>query len=155
MNNNHASDQPYLYQSVISCSNVLKLTKIKPITNNHYYVTHVTMANWSSEYSGFFFKNYEIRQCCHFLVNKCKIFKMLIETLFLEIFELDQSEIKEILQELVNIHNGAIFKNATLGKYILKSDEARRVIRVFILLTGVQQGSNGTVAFVVYSIFMH
>ena len=35
---------------------------------------------------------------------------MLIETLFLRLFEPDQSEIKEI----VNIHNGAIFKNGTL-----------------------------------------
>ena len=69
----------------------------------------------SSEYTGFFFKNYEIKQCCHFLVNKCKIFKMLIETLFLRLFEPDQSEIKEIVQEIVNIHNGAIFKNGTKG----------------------------------------
>ena len=69
--------EPYLYQSVISCSNVLKLTNFKPITNNHYYATHVTMANKSSENSEIFFKNYEIKQCCHFLVNKCKIFKCL------------------------------------------------------------------------------
>ena len=69
----------------------------------------------SSEYTGFYFKNYEIKQCCHFLVNKCKIFKMLIETLFLRLFEPDQSEIKEIVQEIVNIHNGAIFKNGTVG----------------------------------------
>ena len=106
--------KPYLYQLVISCSNVLELTKMKPITNNHYYATHVTMANKSSEYSGIFFKNYKIKQCCHFLVNKCKIFKMLIEMLFLQLFELDQSEIKEIVQEIVNIHNGAIFKNGTV-----------------------------------------
>ena len=39
---------------------------------------------------------------------------MLIETLFLRLFEPDQSEIKEIVQEIVNIHNGAIFKNGTL-----------------------------------------
>ena len=71
------------------------------------------MANKSSEYTVFFFKNYEIKQCCHFLVNKCKIFKMLIETLFLRLFEPDQSEIKEIVQKIVNIHNGAIFKNGT------------------------------------------
>ena len=38
---------------------------------------------------------------------------MLIETLFLRLFEPDQSEIKEIVQEIVNIHNGAIFKNGT------------------------------------------
>ena len=73
------------------------------------------MANRSSEYSGFFFKNYEIKQCCHFLVNKCKIFKMVIETLFLRLFEPDQSEIKEIVQEIVNIHNGEIFKKGTQG----------------------------------------
>ena len=60
----------------------------------------------SSEYTGFYFTNHEIKQCCHFLVNKCKIFKMLIETLFLRLFEPDQSEIKEIFQEIVNIHNG-------------------------------------------------
>ena len=62
-----------------------------------------------NEYNGFYFKNYEIKQCCHFLVNKCKIFKMLIETLFLRLFEPDQSEIKEIFQEVVNIHNGGDF----------------------------------------------
>ena len=38
---------------------------------------------------------------------------MLIETLFLRLFEPDQSEIKEIVQEIVNIHNGAIVKNGT------------------------------------------
>ena len=38
---------------------------------------------------------------------------MHIETLFLRLFEPDQSEIKEIVQEIVNIHNGAIFKNGT------------------------------------------
>ena len=103
--------EPYLYQSVISCSNVLKLTKIKPITNNHY---HVTM---SSEYTGFYFKNYETKQCCHFLVNKCKIFKMLIETLFLRLFEPDQSEIKEIVN--TRIHNGAIFKNGTTILHVI------------------------------------
>ena len=40
---------------------------------------------------------------------------MLIKTLFLRLFERDQSEIKEIVQEIVNIHNGAIFKNETVG----------------------------------------
>ena len=74
------------------------------------------MANKSSEYSGFFPKNHGIKQCCHFLVNKCKILKILIETLFLRLFEPDQSEIKEIVQEIVNIHNGAIFKNGTISK---------------------------------------
>ena len=40
-----------------------------------------------------------------FLVNKYKIFKLLIEPLFLRLFEPDQSEIKEIFSEIVNIHN--------------------------------------------------
>ena len=40
---------------------------------------------------------------------------MLIETFFLRLFEPDQSEIKEIVQEIVNIHNGEIFKNGTVG----------------------------------------
>ena len=40
---------------------------------------------------------------------------MLIETLFLRLFEPDQSEIKEIVQEIVNIHNTAILKNETHG----------------------------------------
>ena len=35
--------------------------------------------------------------------------------LFLWLFEPDQSEIKKIVQEIVNIHNGAIFKNGTPG----------------------------------------
>ena len=39
---------------------------------------------------------------------------MLIETLFLRLFEADQGEIKKIVQEIVNIHNGAIFKNGTV-----------------------------------------
>ena len=38
---------------------------------------------------------------------------MFIEMLFLWLFEPDQSENKEIVQEIVNIHNGAIFKNGT------------------------------------------
>ena len=44
---------------------------------------------------------------------------MLIETLFLRLFEPHQSEIKEIVQEIVNIHNGAIFKNGTILYYYL------------------------------------
>ena len=61
MNNNHASEQALFISighKVLEI--VLKLTKIKPITNNHYYATHVTMANKSNGYSGIFFKNYEI-----------------------------------------------------------------------------------------------
>ena len=34
---------------------------------------------------------------------------MLIDTLFLRLFEPDQSEIKEIFQEIVNIHNEGDF----------------------------------------------
>ena len=33
--------------------------------------------------------------------------------LFFRLFEPDQSEIKEIFQEIVNIHNGAIIMNGT------------------------------------------
>ena len=79
------------------------------------------MANKSSEYSKIFFKNYEIKQCCHFLVNTCKIFKMLIETLFLRLFEPTKAKFKEIVQEIVNIHNGAIFKNGTVVELIIYS----------------------------------
>ena len=46
---------------------------------------------------------------------------MLIETLFLRLFEPDQSEIKEIVQEIANIHNGAIFKNETILSLYLTS----------------------------------
>ena len=92
--------KPYLYQSVISCSKVLKFTKIKPITNNHYYAIHVTMANQSSEYSGIFFKNYEIKQCCHFLVNTCKIFKMLIERYFFGYLSQTKAKLKRLLRRL-------------------------------------------------------
>ena len=38
-----------------------------------------------------------------------QIFKLLIKTLFLRLFEPDQNEIKEIFQEIVNIHNGGNF----------------------------------------------
>ena len=49
---------------------------------------------------------------------------MLIETLFLRLFEPDQSEIKEIFQEIVNIHNGAIFKNGTvIYSFILQTND--------------------------------
>ena len=61
--------EPYLCYSVVSISNVLKVTQIKLITNNHYYVIVKTgQADSSRSYS----KNHEIKQCCHFLVNKCK-----------------------------------------------------------------------------------
>ena len=98
--------EPYLYHSVVNISNVLKVTQIKLITNNHYYViVKIGQADSSRSYS----KNYEIKQCCHFLVNKCKIFKLSIKPLFLWLFEPDQSKIKEIFQEIVNIHNGSDF----------------------------------------------
>ena len=97
--------EPYLYQSVVSCWKVLKVTK-----SSQSQITIITSpCHMSSEYTGFYFTNHEIKQCCHFLVNKCKIFKMLIETLFLRLFEPDQSEIKEIFQEIVNIYNGGDF----------------------------------------------
>ena len=41
----------------------------------------------------------------YFLVNKNKLFKLLIKLLFLRLFEPDQSEIKEIFYEIVNLHN--------------------------------------------------
>ena len=40
-----------------------------------------------------------------FFITKCKIFKLLIKPLFLRLFEPDQSEIKEIFYEIVNIHS--------------------------------------------------
>ena len=92
---------PYLYHSVVSISNVLKLTQIKLITNNHYYVIVKTgQADSFGIYS-----TYEIKQCCHFLITKWKIFKLLIKPLFLRLFEPDQSEIKKIFYEIVNIHS--------------------------------------------------
>ena len=94
--------EPYLYQSVVSCWKVLKLTK----SSQSQATTITSQCHMSNEYTGFYFTNHEIKQCCHLLVhvNKCKIFKRLIETLFLRLFEPDQSEIKEIFQEIVNIH---------------------------------------------------
>ena len=50
---------------------------------------------------------------------------MLIETLFLRLFEPDQSQVKEIVQEIVNIHNGAIFKNKTRGERRVKRQQER------------------------------
>ena len=97
---------PYLYHSVVSISNVLKVTQIKLIINNPYYViVKICQADSSESFSN----HHEIKQCCHFLVNKCKIFNLLIKPLFLRLFEPDQSEIKEIFQEIVNIHNGGNF----------------------------------------------
>ena len=98
--------EPYLYHSVVSISNVLKVTQIKLITNNYYYVIVKT---GQADSSGSFSINQEIKLCCHFLVNKCKLFKLLIKPLFLRLFEPDRSEIKEIFQEIANIHNGDDF----------------------------------------------
>ena len=100
------SSEPYLYHSVVNILNVLKVTQIKLITNNHYYVIVKT---GQADSSGSFSTNQEIKQCCHFFVNKCKLFKLLIKPLFLRLFKPDQSEIKEIFQEIVNIHNGGDF----------------------------------------------
>ena len=97
------SSEPYLYHSVVSISNVLKIIQI---INNHYYVIVKT---GQTDSSGSFSNNHEIKQCCHFFVNKCKIFKLLIKPLFLRLFEPDQNKIKEIFQENVNIHNGSNF----------------------------------------------
>ena len=90
--------ESYLYQSVrlLECSDIIQ------ITNNNYYVIIKT---GQSDSSGSYFKVREIKQCCHFLINKCKIFKLLIKLLFLRLFEPDQSEIKEIFYEIVNLHN--------------------------------------------------
>ena len=66
-------NEPYLYQSVVSCWKVLKVTK-----SSQSQITIITsLCHMSSEYTGFYFTNHEIKQCCHFLVNKCKIFKCL------------------------------------------------------------------------------
>ena len=102
MNNNNASERALFISNGRKLLESSESYQIKPITNNHYYVT---MLHVKRNYS----KNHEIKQCCHFLVNKCKIFKMLIETLFLRLFEPDQSKIKKIFQEIVNIHNGGNF----------------------------------------------
>ena len=93
--------EPYVYHSVVNISNVLKVTQIKFITNNHYYVIVKTGHAESLECT----PHYEIKQCCHFLITKCKIFKLLIKPLFLRLFEPDQSEIKEIFYAIVNIHS--------------------------------------------------
>ena len=66
--------EPYLYHSVVNISNVLKVTQIKLITNNHYYVIVKTGHAESLECT----PHYEIKQCCHFLITKCKIFKFSI-----------------------------------------------------------------------------
>ena len=99
------SSEPYLYHSVVNISNVLKVTQIKLITNSDYYVIVKTGQAESLEVT----PHYEIKQCCHFLINKCKLFKLLVKPLFLRLFEPEQSKIKEIFQEIVNMHNGGNF----------------------------------------------
>ena len=91
--------EPYLYHSVVSISNVLKFTQI---INNHYYVIVKT---GQADSSGSFFKTQKTKQCCHFFITKYKIFELLVKPLFLRLFEPDQSEIKEIFYEIVNIHS--------------------------------------------------
>ena len=65
----------------------------------------VKIAVGQADSSGMYFKVREIKKCCHFLITKCKIFKLLVKLLFLRLFEPDQSEIKEIFYEIVNLHN--------------------------------------------------
>ena len=111
--------EPYLYHSVVNISNVLKVTKIKLITNKHYYVIIKTDHAESLECTS----HYEIKQCCHFLITKCKIFKLLIKPLFLRLFEPDQSEIKEIFYEIVNIHSEGNFQQRnTLKRKVFVSN---------------------------------
>ena len=61
---------------------------------------------------------------------------MLIETLFLRLFEPDQSKIKEIVQEIVNIHNGAIFKNGTTAEK--RTQNFTTLITIIILFRRLQ-----------------
>ena len=59
---------------------------------------------------------------------------MLIETLFLRLFEPDQSEIKGVFQEIVNTHNGTIFKNGTAPlSRCLQTAKKEFVIQLLIL----------------------
>ena len=89
--------EPYLYQSV----RFLDRSEIIQIKNNYYVIVKTGQADSSGSY----FKFREIKQCCYFFITKCKIFKLLIKPLFLRLFEPDQSEIKEIFYENVNIHS--------------------------------------------------
>ena len=99
------SERPYLYHSVLSISNVLKVTKIKLITQSallrHMCHNSEPVKRIVLDLS----KTQETKQCCHFFITKCKIFKLLIKPLFLRLFEPDQSEIKEIFYKIVNIHS--------------------------------------------------
>ena len=68
---------------------------------------------------------------------------MLIETLFLRLFEPDQSEIKQIVQEIVNIHNGAIFKNGTIV-FLLSNIGYSKFNKNEIFVFAIQQGLKTT-----------
>ena len=96
----------YLYHSVVSISNVLKVNKIKLITQSallrHMCHNSEPVKRIVLDLSPRLKKT---KQCCHFFITKCKIFKLLVKPLFLRLFEPDQSEIKEIFYEIVNIHN--------------------------------------------------
>ena len=92
--------EPYLY--VLLGRKYLECSEIIQINNNNNYVIIKT---GQADSSGSYFKIREIKQCCHFFITKCKIFKLLIKPLFLRLFEPDQSEIKEIFYEIVNIHS--------------------------------------------------
>ena len=61
--------EPYLYHSVVSISNVLKVTQIKLITNNHYYVIAKTGQAKSLKVTP---KIMKLSSVAIFLVNKCK-----------------------------------------------------------------------------------
>ena len=50
--------------------------------------------------------------------------------LFLGLFEPDQSEIKKIVQEIVNIHNGAIFKTEHCVSEQIYFMEKLKVIKI-------------------------
>ena len=98
--------EPYLYHSVVSISNVLKVTKIKLITpsalfrhmcHNSEPVKRIVL--------DLFPRLKKLSSVAIFFITKCKIFKLLIKPLFLRLFEPDQSEIKEIFYEIVNIHS--------------------------------------------------
>ena len=96
--------EPYLY--VLLGRKYLECSEIIQINNNNNYVIIKT---GQADSSGSYFKIREIKQCCHFFITKCKIFKLLIKPLFLRLFEPDQSEIKEIFYEIVNIHSVGAF----------------------------------------------
>ena len=93
----------------------LDRSEIYSIKNNYYVIVKTGQADSSGSY----FKICEIKQCCHFFITKCKIFKLLIKPLFLKLFEPDQSEIKEIFYEIVNLHSVGNFSERNTG-YIYK-----------------------------------